>query len=172
MILVLLVAALISGFVGEPLDTIAILVIVLLNAIIGAVQEVPGRIVLVDAANNPAGSIGIGGPGVSHGGLCQTFSAMAGGDVDAGASLTFAKVSGPAWLSVASNGDLSGTPTSGDTGLNSFTVQVDATRGSDTATLEITVNAAGSPPAAPSSTRPSSSSKRRCKIRSLASCSV
>jgi Ca2+-transporting ATPase len=39
MILVLLAAALISGFIGEPLDTIAILVIVLLNAIIGTVQE-------------------------------------------------------------------------------------------------------------------------------------
>ncbi|NOQ90023.1 MAG: calcium-translocating P-type ATPase, PMCA-type, partial [Gammaproteobacteria bacterium] len=39
MIVVLLLAALVSGFVGEPLDTIAILVIVLLNAIIGAVQE-------------------------------------------------------------------------------------------------------------------------------------
>ncbi len=39
MILVLLAAALISGFVGEPQDTIAILVIVLLNAVIGAVQE-------------------------------------------------------------------------------------------------------------------------------------
>ncbi|MEN8178013.1 MAG: cation-translocating P-type ATPase [Pseudomonadota bacterium] len=39
MIVVLLVAALISGLVGEPQDTIVILVIVLLNAIIGAVQE-------------------------------------------------------------------------------------------------------------------------------------
>ncbi len=39
MIVVLLVAALISGFIGEPQDTIAILVIVLLNAMIGAVQE-------------------------------------------------------------------------------------------------------------------------------------
>ena len=39
MIVVLLLAALVSGFVGEPMDTIAILVIVLLNAIIGAVQE-------------------------------------------------------------------------------------------------------------------------------------
>ena len=39
MIVVLLLAALISGFIGEPQDTIAILVIVLLNAIIGAVQE-------------------------------------------------------------------------------------------------------------------------------------
>jgi len=39
MILVLLAAALISGFIGEPQDTIAILVIVILNAVIGAVQE-------------------------------------------------------------------------------------------------------------------------------------
>jgi Ca2+-transporting ATPase len=39
MIIVLLLAALISGFIGELQDTIAILVIVLLNAIIGAVQE-------------------------------------------------------------------------------------------------------------------------------------
>ncbi len=39
MILVLLAAAVISGVVGEPPDTIAILVIVLLNAVIGAVQE-------------------------------------------------------------------------------------------------------------------------------------
>ena len=39
MILVLLAAALISGFIGDPQDTIAILVIVLLNAVIGAIQE-------------------------------------------------------------------------------------------------------------------------------------
>ncbi|WP_020681402.1 cation-translocating P-type ATPase [Marinobacterium rhizophilum] len=39
MILVLLAAAVISGIVGEPQDTIAILVIVLLNGLIGAVQE-------------------------------------------------------------------------------------------------------------------------------------
>ena len=39
MILVLMAAALISGFIGEPSDTVAILVIVLLNAVIGFVQE-------------------------------------------------------------------------------------------------------------------------------------
>jgi Ca2+-transporting ATPase len=39
MILVLLAAAVVSGVIGEPQDTIAILVIVLLNAVIGAVQE-------------------------------------------------------------------------------------------------------------------------------------
>jgi hypothetical protein len=57
--------------------------------------------------------------------------------------MTFSKVSGAAWLSVAANGALSGTPGAGDVGLNSFTVQVDATGGSDTATLEITVDAEG-----------------------------
>lgn len=39
MILVLIAAALISGLVGDVVDTIAIVVIVLLNAIIGSVQE-------------------------------------------------------------------------------------------------------------------------------------
>ncbi len=39
MIIVLLAAALVSGVIGDPEDTIAILVIVLLNAIVGSVQE-------------------------------------------------------------------------------------------------------------------------------------
>ncbi len=38
--------------------------------------------------------------------------------------LTFAKVSGPAWLNVAADGSLSGTPGSSDVGDNSFTVSV------------------------------------------------
>lgn len=39
MILVLIAAAVVSGIIGEPKDTIAILVIVILNAVIGFVQE-------------------------------------------------------------------------------------------------------------------------------------
>ena len=39
MILVLIAAAVISGIVGDPIDTIVIMIIVLLNAVIGAVQE-------------------------------------------------------------------------------------------------------------------------------------
>lgn len=39
MILVLIVAAIISGWLGEPSDTIAIIVIVVLNAVIGFIQE-------------------------------------------------------------------------------------------------------------------------------------
>lgn len=59
-----------------------------------------------------------------------------------GDSLTFSKVSGPDWLTVASNGDLGGTPDSGDLGANTFTVQVADASGSNTATLNITVDAA------------------------------
>ncbi|MFI4910179.1 MAG: heparin lyase I family protein [Sedimentisphaeraceae bacterium JB056] len=55
-------------------------------------------------------------------------------------TLTFSKISGPAWLSVASNGGLSGTPSSSDVGLNTFEVQVtDSNGGSDTASLNIAV---------------------------------
>jgi hypothetical protein len=58
--------------------------------------------------------------------------------------MTFSKISGPAWLIVASSGALSGTPTAGDVGLNSFTVEVDDGQGgTDQATLEITVDGAG-----------------------------
>ncbi|MGC1456358.1 MAG: cation-transporting P-type ATPase, partial [Nitrospirota bacterium] len=39
MILVLIAAAVISGVIGEPADTAAIIVIVLLNAVLGFTQE-------------------------------------------------------------------------------------------------------------------------------------
>ncbi|MCX7995625.1 MAG: calcium-translocating P-type ATPase, PMCA-type [candidate division WOR-3 bacterium] len=39
MILILIAAAIISGIVGEPIDTIAIIVIVILNGVIGFIQE-------------------------------------------------------------------------------------------------------------------------------------
>ena len=60
-----------------------------------------------------------------------------------GDPLTFSKVSGPAWLTVAANGALAGTPGAGDVGNNAWTVQVaDATR-SATATLQIKVSPPG-----------------------------
>ena len=74
----------------------------------------------------------------------QAYSASISGyatDPD-GDPITYSKVSGPAWLTVAADGSLSGTPTSADVGLNTFTVQADATGGTDTATLNITVDAA------------------------------
>ncbi|MDH3475616.1 MAG: M12 family metallo-peptidase [Rhodospirillales bacterium] len=53
--------------------------------------------------------------------------------------LTFSKVSGPAWLQVASNGALSGTPAIGEDGDNVFIVRVSDGTLSDDATLTIRV---------------------------------
>ncbi len=57
--------------------------------------------------------------------------------------LTFAKFSGPAWLSISANGTLSGTPAASDVGFNSWNVQVSSSGGSDTAILLIDVSAPG-----------------------------
>ncbi len=60
-----------------------------------------------------------------------------------GDTITFAKVSGPAWLSVASDGGLSGTPFSADVGNNSFVVRVTDPNGlSSAAAINLTVLAA------------------------------
>jgi hypothetical protein len=57
-------------------------------------------------------------------------------------TLTFAKVSGPAWLNVAADGTLSGTPLSPDAGTNSFVVSVtDPGNLSNTATMNVLVQA-------------------------------
>ena len=69
-------------------------------------------------------------------------------DADLGESLVFSKVSGPAWLSVAADGALSGTPVNADAGSNSFTVRV--TDGSglfDEAVLNVTVSNVNDAPA-------------------------
>ena len=58
--------------------------------------------------------------------------------------LTFTKLSSePAWLTVAANGALSGTPGPADTGINTWLVQVSDGTDTDTATLQISV---GGPP--------------------------
>jgi hypothetical protein len=48
---------------------------------VGAVQEMPGKLIFVDRENRPAGVLRIGGSGVEHGGFCQTFAAHAGADI-------------------------------------------------------------------------------------------
>lgn len=54
--------------------------------------------------------------------------------------LTFSKDKGPAWLKVAANGKISGTPAASDKGNNVFTIKVEDGRGgSDTATVKIKV---------------------------------
>jgi hypothetical protein len=70
-------------------------------------------------------------------------------DADEGATLSFSKVedSGPDWLIVFSGGRLGGTPGTSDVGPNSWIVQVsDGIGGTDTATLEITVESDSPPP--------------------------
>ena len=69
----------------------------------------------------------------------QTLAGLA-TDVDAGDSLTYSKVSGPAWLAVAANGALSGTPTTDSSELNTFIVRAtDSSSATDEAELRITV---------------------------------
>jgi hypothetical protein len=60
-----------------------------------------------------------------------------------GDTITFAKVSGPAWLSVAGNGSLNGTPLSSNVGTNGFVVSATDPSGlSNTATMNLVVLAA------------------------------
>jgi hypothetical protein len=60
-----------------------------------------------------------------------------------GNTMTFSKVGGPAWLTVAADGATSGTPYSGDTGTNVFLVSVADPMGlSNTATMNLPVIAA------------------------------
>jgi hypothetical protein len=67
-------------------------------------------------------------------------------DPDAGDVLTFSKVGGPAWLSVAGSGALAGTPAATDVGTNQWTVQVTDSGGlTHSSTLQITVNALSAP---------------------------
>jgi len=47
---------------------------------IGAVQEMPGKLIFVDKQGDPAGSLSIGGTKAGHGNMCQTFSAFTNGD--------------------------------------------------------------------------------------------
>jgi hypothetical protein len=76
--------------------------------------------------------------GQTYGGTIATNASDLNGDL-----LTFAKVSGPAWLSVASNGTLTGTPFSSNVGPNSFLVSVtDPGALSASATLNIAVSPA------------------------------
>jgi uncharacterized repeat protein (TIGR03803 family) len=85
------------------------------------------------------------GPPVTAGNAYAASIASDASDPDFGDVLAFSKVSGPAWLSVAGNGGLSGTPLSGNVGTNTFLVNVADYEGlSNNATLNINVT-----PAAP-----------------------
>jgi hypothetical protein len=70
----------------------------------------------------------------------QLYSASLAGDAIGTGPLTFAKMDGPGWLTVAPNGDLSGTPGMTNGGINNFLVRVTDAHGSlHTARLLITL---------------------------------
>ena len=77
---------------------------------------------------------------VATAGVPYTASLSTNAVMPAGDTLTFAKVAGPVWLHVATNGALSGTPAVSDIGPNSFSVSLTDTNGwSSTAILNIAV---------------------------------
>jgi len=68
--------------------------------------------------------------------------------------MTFWKAADGSWLSVGSDGGLSGTPLAGDLGTNTWTVWVtDGNSGTNSATLQINVIASAPPVASPDRTR-------------------
>jgi len=64
------------GEVRGPRD-----LVLLSDGRVGAVQEMPGKLIFVDRDNSPAGNLRVGGAGVEHGGFCQTFTAHAGQEI-------------------------------------------------------------------------------------------
>jgi hypothetical protein len=93
-----------------------------------------------EAGNNPPAftSDPLVGAHAEKGAAYSAVIADAANDPESDAMI-FSMKSGPDWLSIASDGTLSGVPGATDMGTNSFVVQVNAAGGSDTTTLEITV---------------------------------
>lgn len=63
--------------------------------------------------------------GVAFSGNIATYAS----DPDAGDTLSFSKVEGPSWLTVATNGGLSGTPSTGDSGTQEVVVMATDSHG-------------------------------------------
>ncbi len=107
------------------------------NVIVAAISLVPNWPPTFGA--NPF-TLAIANAGQNYSGTIATNAS----DLNGG-TLTFGKVSGPAWLNVAAGGSLSGVPANSDANTNTFVVSVKDTGGlSNTATLYIYVNGAPS----------------------------
>jgi hypothetical protein len=125
-----------SQFAADPLfngrlDEFQIFNRALTASEIGAVMGGQAPAFTSDSITKPAGAIGQA--------YEQTLAGQA-TDPNGSASLTFSKAGGPAWLTVGSNGRLSGVPSAADAGLSRFIVRVTDPSGlADDATLNITV---------------------------------
>jgi hypothetical protein len=107
------------------------------NVIVTALSAVPNWPPTFSATAYTLASVNAG---TSYSGSIAGNASDLNGDL-----LTFAKVTGPAWLNVAANGALSGTPGNSDANTNAFVVSVTDPGGlSSTATLFIYVNGAPS----------------------------
>lgn len=88
-------------------------------------------------------------PATANAAYSGTIARLA-SDVDAGTSLTFSKDSGPAWLTIAADGTLSGTPTTGNVGENRWVAKVtDNTGREGFTTLIIRVDSGSGGPVVP-----------------------
>jgi hypothetical protein len=84
-------------------------------------------------------------PGLNVGQTATGTLATNATDPNIGDTLTFAKVSGPTWLIISTNGALSGSPTNSNAGTNTFVVSVTDSGGlSNVATMTIKVTGAPS----------------------------
>jgi hypothetical protein len=86
------------------------------------------------------------GPAIEDETFIATLAGSA-GDIDLDDVFEFSKISGPAWLTVAANGSLGGTPGNAEVGINVFTVRVTDLAGDfSQTTLSIEVENRNDPP--------------------------
>src|SRR6185436_11846019 len=122
-----------SRFPADPLfsgrfDDFRFVSSALTDAHVAAIYNTPPPQFRATTLYKPAAAVG------------QPYNATLAGDATGTGALTFSKMDGPAWLAVAANGALTGTPAATDGGLNTFLVRVTDANGSlNTATLIILV---------------------------------
>ncbi len=101
----------------------------------GIYNDIPLENIAPDFATNP-----LTGPNAYDGRPYSASIAGSASDPNSGSVLTYSRVDGPAWLSVATDGALTGTPAVADAGINEFIVRATDEGGlTDEATLRIDV---------------------------------
>jgi hypothetical protein len=115
----------------------------------GAFAEIQLGIVVLNVNDPPAFTADpISGTDATEDSPYSGSLASSASDPDTGDTREFTKINGPAWLAVALDGTLSGTPENSDVGANTFTVRVTDLAGEfDEAQFSITVLNTNDPPA-------------------------